>query len=126
MWRTAARPRLPFGLQKRLDLARAMAEEPRLLVLDEPFGRPGRRRTGAADQPHIRQLQARGTAVVVIDHVLDDLFSVAHRVLAFDFGRTADGRGHTGHRAGGSRGAFVVPGYGRSRRNCPSGSASGR
>jgi branched-chain amino acid transport system permease protein len=78
---------LPFGLQKRLDLARAMAEKPKLLVLDEPFGGldAGERELLAR---HIRQLHADGTAVVVIDHVLDDLFSVAHRVLAFDFGRT--------------------------------------
>ncbi|MEV8547625.1 ATP-binding cassette domain-containing protein [Streptomyces sp. NPDC051572] len=78
---------LPFGLQKRLDLARAMAEKPKLLILDEPFGGLD------ADERallagHIRRLHADGTAVVVIDHVLDDLFSVAHRVLAFDFGRT--------------------------------------
>jgi branched-chain amino acid transport system ATP-binding protein len=78
---------LPFGLQKRLDLARAMAEKPKLLVLDEPFGGldPDERALLAR---HIRRLHADGTAVVVIDHVLDDLFSVAHRVLAFDFGRT--------------------------------------
>ncbi|MFI5798978.1 ATP-binding cassette domain-containing protein [Streptomyces sp. NPDC051677] len=78
---------LPFGLQKRLDLARAMAGEPKLLILDEPFGGldAGERALLAR---HIRRLHADGTAVVVIDHVLDDLFSVAHRVLAFDFGRT--------------------------------------
>ncbi|GAA3775000.1 hypothetical protein GCM10022403_007370 [Streptomyces coacervatus] len=78
---------LPFGLQKRLDLARAMAENPKLLILDEPFGGldAGERALLAR---HIRRLHAEGTAVVVIDHVLDDLFSVAHRVLAFDFGRT--------------------------------------
>ncbi|MDX3452405.1 ATP-binding cassette domain-containing protein [Streptomyces sp. ME02-8801-2C] len=81
---------LPFGLQKRLDLARAMAGEPRLLVLDEPFGGldAGERALLAG---HIRRLHAGGTAVVVIDHVLDDLFSVAHRVIAFDFGRTIGG-----------------------------------
>ncbi|WP_427918148.1 ATP-binding cassette domain-containing protein [Streptomyces sp. cg40] len=78
---------LPFGLQKRLDLARAMAERPELLVLDEPFGGldAGERALLAG---HIRRLHADGTAVVIIDHVLDDLFAVAHRVLAFDFGRT--------------------------------------
>ncbi|MGY6026419.1 ATP-binding cassette domain-containing protein [Streptomyces spinosirectus] len=78
---------LPFGLQKRLDLARAMAEKPKLLILDEPFGGldAGERALLAG---HIRRLHSDGTAVVVIDHVLDDLFSVAHRVLAFDFGRT--------------------------------------
>ncbi|MFD3585432.1 ATP-binding cassette domain-containing protein [Streptomyces sp. NPDC058683] len=78
---------LPFGLQKRLDLARAMAERPRLLILDEPFGGLDASERALLAQ-HIRRLNADGTAVVVIDHVLDDLFSVAHRVLAFDFGRT--------------------------------------
>jgi branched-chain amino acid transport system ATP-binding protein len=78
---------LPFGLQKRLDLARAMAEETKLLVLDEPFGGLDTDERALLAR-HIRQLHAGGTAVVVIDHVLDDLFSVAHRVLAFDFGRT--------------------------------------
>ncbi|MER5521605.1 ATP-binding cassette domain-containing protein [Streptomyces sp. NPDC002763] len=78
---------LPFGPQKRLDLARAMAERPRLLILDEPFGSLDASERALLAQ-HIRRLNADGTAVVVIDHVLDDLFSVAHRVLAFDFGRT--------------------------------------
>ncbi|MFH9552157.1 ATP-binding cassette domain-containing protein [Streptomyces sp. NPDC017435] len=78
---------LPFGLQKRLDLARAMAEAPRLLILDEPFGGLDAAERALLAQ-HIRRLHADGTAVLVIDHVLDDLFSVAHRVLAFDFGRT--------------------------------------
>ncbi len=78
---------LPFGLQKRLDLARAMAEKPKLLVLDEPFGGLDADERALLAR-HIRRLHADGTAVIVIDHVLDDLFSVAHRVLAFDFGRT--------------------------------------
>jgi branched-chain amino acid transport system permease protein len=74
-----------LGLQKRLDLARAKAEKPKPLVLDEPFGGLD---AGARDPlaGRIRRLHAEGTGVVVIDHVLDDLFSVAHRVPAFDFG----------------------------------------
>ncbi|MEU5345972.1 ATP-binding cassette domain-containing protein [Streptomyces sp. NPDC020766] len=78
---------LPFGLQKRLDLARAIAEEPKLLVLDEPFGGLDAGERALLAQ-HIRRLHESGTSVLIIDHVLDDLFSVAHRVLAFDFGRT--------------------------------------
>ncbi|MET9086816.1 ATP-binding cassette domain-containing protein [Streptomyces sp. NPDC004237] len=78
---------LPFGLRKRLDLARALAERPKLLILDEPFGGLDTAER-ALLAGHIRRLHSEGTAVVVIDHVLDDLFSVAHRVLAFDFGRT--------------------------------------
>ncbi|GAA2570779.1 hypothetical protein GCM10010304_06350 [Streptomyces roseoviolaceus] len=77
---------LPFGLQKRLDLARAMAEN-RNCWLAEPFGGlDGVERALLAR--HIRRLHADGTAVVVIDHLLDDLFSVAHRALTSDFGRT--------------------------------------
>ncbi|PBC46465.1 branched-chain amino acid ABC transporter substrate-binding protein [Rhodococcus sp. ACS1] len=85
---------LPFGLQKRVDLARAvaaLADNPRLMVLDEPFGGldADERRTLAE---HIRRLSDSGTSVVIIDHVLDDLFAVADRVVAFDFGELiADG-----------------------------------
>lgn len=77
---------LPFGLRKRLDLARAMAEEPTLLVLDEPFGGlDAEERATAARQ--IERLRDGGAAVLIIDHVLDDLFAVADRVVAFDFGK---------------------------------------
>jgi ABC-type branched-subunit amino acid transport system ATPase component/ABC-type branched-subunit amino acid transport system permease subunit len=76
---------LPFGLQKRVDLARALAEQPRLLLLDEPFGGLD------ADERHlfarrIRELSSMGTSVVIIDHVLEDLFKVADRAVAFDYG----------------------------------------
>ncbi|MER5177309.1 ATP-binding cassette domain-containing protein [Streptomyces sp. NPDC002896] len=77
---------LPFGLHKRLDLARALAEEPELLILDEPFGGLDASERTLLARQIVRQ-QQRGTAVVIIDHVLDDLFAVAHRVVAFDFGR---------------------------------------
>ncbi|MET7328076.1 ATP-binding cassette domain-containing protein [Nonomuraea sp. NPDC005650] len=77
---------LPFGLQKRLDLARAIAEEPKLLILDEPFGGLDATERRLAAQQIVR-LRAQGAAVVIIDHVLDDLFAVADRVVAFDFGK---------------------------------------
>ncbi|MFE4535410.1 ATP-binding cassette domain-containing protein [Streptomyces scopuliridis] len=77
---------LPFGLHKRLDLARALAEEPELLILDEPFGGLDAGERTLLARQIVRQ-QERGTAVVIIDHVLDDLFAVAHRVVALDFGR---------------------------------------
>jgi branched-chain amino acid transport system ATP-binding protein len=77
---------LSFGPQKRIDLARAIAESPRLLILDEPFG--GLDSDERADvASHIRRLREEGVCVVIIDHVLDDLFAVADRVVAFDFGQ---------------------------------------
>jgi len=77
---------LSFGPRKRTDLARAIAESPRLLILDEPFGGlDSEERSVLAS--HIRRLRAEGVCVVIIDHVLDDLFAVADRVVAFDFGQ---------------------------------------
>jgi len=77
---------LSFGPQKRIDLARAIAESPRLLILDEPFGGlDSEERSVLAS--HIRRLRDDGVCVVIIDHVLDDLFAVADRVVAFDFGQ---------------------------------------
>ena len=77
---------LSFGPQKRIDLARAIAESPRLLILDEPFGGlDAEERSVLAS--HIRRLRSEGVCVVIIDHVLDDLFAVADRVVAFDFGQ---------------------------------------
>ena len=76
---------LPFGLQKRADLARAVAEGADLVLLDEPFGGLDEtERKILADQ--IRDLKDAGATVVIVDHVLDDLFSVTDRVVAFDFG----------------------------------------
>jgi len=78
---------LPFGLQKRADLARALAESPAMLLMDEPFGGldADEREVLAS---HIRRLRETGTSVLIIDHVLEDLFAVADRAVAVDFGLT--------------------------------------
>ena len=103
---------LPFGLQKRADLARAVAEGADLVLLDEPFGGlDGTERSILAGSDP-RAARTRGTTVVIVDHVLDDLFSVTDRVVAFDFGTPiADGHSHRGH-AGCTR-AVLLPRRGR-------------
>jgi len=83
----ARRPdQLAFGPQKRLDLARAVLEQADLLIMDEPFGGLDSAERGLL-AAQIKRVHAAGTAVIVIDHVLEDLFAVAERVVAFDFGR---------------------------------------
>jgi ABC-type branched-subunit amino acid transport system ATPase component/ABC-type branched-subunit amino acid transport system permease subunit len=76
---------LPFGLHKRADLARAVAQQPDLLVLDEPFGGldAGERAVTAA---LIGQLRRAGVTIMIVDHVIEELFPLADRVVAFDFG----------------------------------------
>ncbi|MEB8340220.1 ATP-binding cassette domain-containing protein [Streptomyces endophyticus] len=108
---------LPFGLHKRLDLARALAEEPELLILDEPFGGLDATERTLLARQIVRQ-QERGTAVVIIDHVLDDLFAVAHRVVAFDFGRPI-GEGEPGKILGDPRVRSSYLGEGGDREELP-------
>lgn len=87
----AARANAPAGSltlleRKRLELARAMATEPRLLLLDEIAGGL----TEAECQSligTIRTLHAAGVTIVWIEHVLHALTSVVSRLLVLDFGK---------------------------------------
>lgn len=76
---------LSFGVQKRVDLARAMYGRPRLLLMDEPFGGLDELERAVLANA-IRHLQSMGLSLIIIDHVLDELTAVAERFLAFDFG----------------------------------------
>jgi branched-chain amino acid transport system ATP-binding protein len=89
------------GLQKRLDLALALATRPRLLLLDEPHGRHG---TGgfAADGRPDRGL-ARRDRMLLIEHDMDAVFQLADRISVLVYGRVhRDGRRRhiRGHRRG--------------------------
>jgi ABC-type branched-subunit amino acid transport system ATPase component len=88
--RTPARA-LPYGDQRRLEIARALASSPRLLLLDEP----------AAGMPFpevervmalIRALPARGVTVLLVEHNMHLVMGVSDRVAVLNFGRKiADG-----------------------------------
>jgi branched-chain amino acid transport system ATP-binding protein len=72
--------------RKQLELARALATEPRLLLLDEPAG-------GLADSEvpelvsTIGELRGQGITVIWIEHVLHALLAVVDRILAMESGR---------------------------------------
>lgn len=76
---------LTFGTRKQVDLARAMLQERKLLLLDEPFGGldPDERRV-LADQ--ISVAQTGGCAIVLVDHVLEEVMAVADRAVVLNFG----------------------------------------
>jgi ABC-type branched-subunit amino acid transport system ATPase component len=76
---------LPFGLRKRIELARALATEPRVLLLDEPAaGLTQDERCELARL--IRGLRHVGRAILVIDHDIAFVSDIADVVAALDFG----------------------------------------
>ena len=83
---------LPFGTQKRVELARALASNPKLLLLDEPAGG-----LNHEEVDHLRsEIQAirdrRGITVLLVEHHMSLVMRVSDQVVALDFGRKiADG-----------------------------------
>ncbi|APH57317.1 Branched-chain amino acid transport ATP-binding protein livG [Granulibacter bethesdensis] len=94
LWEIADRPAasLPYGLRKRVELARALVARPRLLLLDEPFAG-----MEAQDRHELAALirsvhQERGGAILLIEHDIGLVLSLADRAVVLDYGRLiADG-----------------------------------
>jgi branched-chain amino acid transport system ATP-binding protein len=77
---------LSFGEGRLLELARALAGEPRALLLDEPAA--GLTQAEAAQLGRvIRAIAARGNAVLLIEHDMHFLLPLAHRIVVLNFGR---------------------------------------
>jgi branched-chain amino acid transport system ATP-binding protein len=88
-----ARPvsELPFGTKKRVELARAMAAEPELLLLDEPAAGLNHAEVDAL-RDTILDIAAAGTAVLLVEHHMNLVMRCSDHVIALDFGRKiADG-----------------------------------
>jgi branched-chain amino acid transport system ATP-binding protein len=83
---------LPFGTRKRVELARALASEPRLLLLDEP--------AGGLNHEEVEQLrlliltirERLSLTILLVEHHMNFVMGVSDKVVALDFGRKiADG-----------------------------------
>jgi len=77
---------LPLLNRKRLELARAMATQPRLILLDEIAGGLTEAECGELVAT-IRSIHAGGTAIIWIEHVLHALTSVVTRIMVLNFGK---------------------------------------
>ncbi|MDH4190132.1 MAG: ABC transporter ATP-binding protein [Betaproteobacteria bacterium] len=82
---------LPYGDQRRLEIARALATEPRLLALDEPAaGMNPSERFALADL--IGEIRRSGVTVLLIEHDVRLVMNICDRVLVLDYGeRIAEG-----------------------------------
>ncbi|MCX8045140.1 MAG: ABC transporter ATP-binding protein [Desulfobacterota bacterium] len=83
---------LPFGQQRLVDIARALAGEPVLLLLDEPAaGMNARERSEL--MAIIRTLKQRGMTIVLIEHDMDLIMEIAERIIVLDHGeKIAEGK----------------------------------
>ena len=78
---------LPFGTQKRVELARALACEPRLLLLDEPASGLNHEEVEALGNL-VQEVQRRfALTVLLVEHHMGLVMSISERVVALDFGR---------------------------------------
>jgi branched-chain amino acid transport system ATP-binding protein len=78
---------LPFGTLKRVELARALASGPRLLLLDEPAGGLSHEEVGELGALIRGIRDAFGLAILLVEHHMNLVMSVADRVHVLDFGR---------------------------------------
>jgi branched-chain amino acid transport system ATP-binding protein len=77
---------LPYGDQRRLEIARALATEPSLLLLDEPAAgmNPAEK---ASLQDLVRRIRGGGRTVVLIEHDMSVVMTISDRIGVLDFGR---------------------------------------
>ena len=78
---------LPFGTQKRVELARALAAEPKILLLDEPAGGLNHEEVHALADLIRRIRDDRKLTVLLVEHHMGLVMSIADHVVALNFGR---------------------------------------
>jgi len=76
---------LPYGAQRRLEIARALAAEPRVLCLDEPAAGMNPRET-ADLMALITQIRERGVTIFLIEHHMNLVMAISDRVAVMDHG----------------------------------------
>ena len=78
---------LPFGTQKRVELARALASEPKILLLDEPAGGLNHEEVYVLGDLVRKLRDERSLTVLLVEHHMGLVMSIADHVVALNFGR---------------------------------------
>jgi branched-chain amino acid transport system ATP-binding protein len=85
-YRDVPAEQLDFGHQKMLDLARALAARPRLILLDEPAAGLRNREIAALDALLVDLARRQGITIVLVEHVMQLVMAVADRITVLNFG----------------------------------------
>ncbi len=91
-YRKTTAGQLPYGLQKRVDLGRALASEPQMLLLDEPMAGMNLEEKQDMCRFILDANDQLGTTIVLIEHDMGVVMDISDRVVVLDYGRKiADG-----------------------------------
>jgi branched-chain amino acid transport system ATP-binding protein len=83
---------LPYGAQRRLEIARAMCIDPLLLCLDEPAAGLNPRESGELNELLVSIRDEEDTAVLLIEHDMSVVMKISDHIVVLDYGRKiADG-----------------------------------
>jgi len=77
---------LPYGQQRLLEIARALATEPELLLLDEPAAGLNLKETGELSRL-IRRIQRQGVTIILVEHDMRLVMEIADRIIVLDRGQ---------------------------------------
>jgi branched-chain amino acid transport system ATP-binding protein len=87
-WRAFPVSLLPYGIQKRVELGRALAMEPELLLLDEPVAGMNLEETEDMARFILDIREELAISMILVEHDMGLVMDIADRVLVLDFGRT--------------------------------------
>jgi len=83
---------LPYGLQRRVELARALATEPKLLLLDEPAAGLNPQETAELGRLLVK-ISRLGTTILMVEHHMDLVMAISDHVIVLDYGiKIAEGK----------------------------------
>jgi branched-chain amino acid transport system ATP-binding protein len=85
VWSDRPAGSLPLGMRKRLEMARALATKPELLLLDESFAGLNPSEVGQTVEI-VRKIHSSGVTLLIIEHNMRVIMSISHRVLCIDHG----------------------------------------
>ena len=78
---------LPYGAQRRLEIARALATDPFLLLLDEPAAGMNPHETNELDELIIKIRETEGLSILLIEHDMKLVMSLSDRIFVMDYGK---------------------------------------
>jgi branched-chain amino acid transport system ATP-binding protein len=84
-WRHVPAGSLPLGMRKRLEMARALATKPELLLLDENFAGLNPSEVDATIEI-VRRIHGRGISILIIEHNMRVIMAISHRLLCINYG----------------------------------------